>query len=28
VLNHSKLLIFKSAIDTIAKSFGDDGGAQ
>jgi large subunit ribosomal protein L4 len=28
VLNHSKLLIFKSAIETIAKSFGDEGGAQ
>jgi large subunit ribosomal protein L4 len=28
VLNHSKLLIFKSAIDTIAKSFGEEGGAQ
>lgn len=28
VLNHSKVLIFKSAIDTIAKSFGDEGGAQ
>jgi large subunit ribosomal protein L4 len=28
VLNHGKLLIFKSAIDTITKSFGEDGGAQ
>jgi large subunit ribosomal protein L4 len=28
VLNHTKILIFKSAIDTIAKSFGDEGGAQ
>lgn len=28
VLNHSKLLIFKSAVETIAKSFGDEGGAQ
>ncbi|MBM4177862.1 MAG: 50S ribosomal protein L4 [Ignavibacteria bacterium] len=28
VLNHGKLVIFKSAIDTIAKSFGDEGGAQ
>lgn len=28
VLNHTKVLIFKSAIDTIAKSFGDEGGAQ
>ncbi|MFN4986370.1 MAG: 50S ribosomal protein L4 [Ignavibacteria bacterium] len=28
VLNHGKLLIFKSAVDTIAKSFGDEGEAQ
>lgn len=28
VLNHGKLVIFKSAIETIAKSFGDEGGAQ
>jgi large subunit ribosomal protein L4 len=28
VLNHGKLLIFKSAIETIAKSFGDEGGDQ
>ncbi|MFN5377436.1 MAG: 50S ribosomal protein L4 [Ignavibacteria bacterium] len=28
VLNHGKLLIFKSAVDTIAKSFGDDGESQ
>ncbi|MBU3698764.1 MAG: 50S ribosomal protein L4 [Candidatus Kapabacteria bacterium] len=28
VLNHGKLLIFKSAIDTIAKSFGEEGGDQ
>lgn len=28
VLNHGKLLIFKSAIDTITRSFGEDGGAQ
>lgn len=28
VLNHTKILIFKSAIDTIAKSFGDEGGVQ
>ncbi|MEY3386929.1 MAG: hypothetical protein RIR53_1740 [Bacteroidota bacterium] len=28
VLNHGKLLIFKSAIDTITKSFGEEGGDQ
>jgi large subunit ribosomal protein L4 len=28
VLNHSKLLIFKSAVATITKSFGEEGGAQ
>ncbi|HBB25130.1 MAG TPA: 50S ribosomal protein L4 [Bacteroidetes bacterium] len=28
VLNHGKLLIFKSAIETIAKSFGEEGGDQ
>jgi large subunit ribosomal protein L4 len=28
VLNHGKLLIFKSAIETITKSFGDEGGDQ
>jgi len=28
VLNHSKLLIFKSALATITKSFGEEGGAQ
>ena len=28
VLNHGKLLIFKSAIDTITRSFGEEGGDQ
>lgn len=28
VLNHGKLLIFKSAIETITKSFGEEGGDQ
>lgn len=28
VLNHGKLVIFKSAIDTLARSFGEQGGDQ